>query len=281
MALLNRVEPRPNSVSVHDIVHGALFCAVWGSPRPWIWLREANFLLIMKLSSKTRGVNVLMWKTFKNDINVVFDRDPAARSKLEVVMTYSGVHAIWAHRVAHWLWKKKLYFLARLLSQVSRFFTGIEIHPGAVIGQRLFIDHGMGVVIGETCEIGNDVTIYQGVTLGGTGKEKGKRHPTIEDHVLIASGAKILGSMTIGAHSRVGAGSVVLKEVPPNSTVVGIPGKIVVQDGVRVKEDSLAHHMLPDPVSDKFSELEAEITALKQELSAYKSNTMHGERNDK
>ncbi|SFF01065.1 serine O-acetyltransferase [Alteribacillus iranensis] len=222
-----------------------------------------------------------MWKTFKNDINVVFERDPAARSKFEVITTYSGVHAIWAHRIAHWMWKRKMYFLARLLSQISRFFTGIEIHPGAVIGQRLFIDHGMGVVIGETCEIGDDVTIYQGVTLGGTGKEKGKRHPTIEDNVLIASGAKILGSMTIGAHSRIGAGSVVLKEVPPNSTVVGIPGKIVVQDGVKVKQDSLAHHMLPDPVNDKFNELEKEIASLKRELEAYKNNIKHEERIDK
>ncbi|WP_240377847.1 serine O-acetyltransferase [Bacillus piscicola] len=221
-----------------------------------------------------------MWRTFKNDIEVVFDRDPAARSKFEVIMTYSGVHAIWAHRIAHWLWKKKLCFFARLLSQISRFFTGIEIHPGAVIGQRLFIDHGMGVVIGETCNIGNDVTIYQGVTLGGTGKEKGKRHPTIEDNVLIASGAKILGSMTIGEHSRIGAGSVVLKEVPPNSTVVGIPGKVVVQDGVKINHDSLAHHLLPDPVADKFIELEEELAALKQELATYKSNSNQEERSD-
>ncbi|MFB4165654.1 serine O-acetyltransferase EpsC [Alteribacillus sp. JSM 102045] len=221
-----------------------------------------------------------MWKTFKNDIDVVFDQDPAARSRLEVVLTYSGVHAIWAHRIAHWLWKKKMYFLGRLLSQISRFFTGIEIHPGAVIGQRLFIDHGMGVVIGETCEIGDNVTIYQGVTLGGTGKEKGKRHPTIEDNVLIATGAKILGSMTIGKYSRIGAGSVVLNEVPPNSTVVGIPAKVVVQDGVKVKKDELAHHILPDPVADKFNELEKEITALKKELESYKDNKTDGRTDD-
>ncbi|RSL29745.1 serine O-acetyltransferase [Salibacterium salarium] len=211
-----------------------------------------------------------MWKTFKSDIDVVFDQDPAARSRLEVVLTYAGVHAIWAHRIAHWLWKKKMYFLGRLLSQISRFFTGIEIHPGAVIGQRLFIDHGMGVVIGETCEIKDNVTIYQGVTLGGTGKEKGKRHPTIEDNVLIATGAKILGSMTIGSHSRIGAGSVVLKEVPPNSTVVGIPGKVVVQNGVKIEKNDLDHHLLPDPVSDKFKELEKEMAELKNELAQYK-----------
>ncbi|MFB5663048.1 serine O-acetyltransferase [Alteribacillus sp. HJP-4] len=213
-----------------------------------------------------------MWKTFKSDIDVVFDQDPAARSRLEVVLTYSGVHAIWGHRVAHWLWKKKLYFLARLLSQFSRFITGIEIHPGAVIGQRLFIDHGMGVVIGETCEIGNNVTIYQGVTLGGTGKEKGKRHPTIEDNVLIATGAKILGSMRIGEYSRVGAGSVVLKEVPPDSTVVGIPAKVVVREGVKVERGDLDHHLLPDPVADKFKEMETEIEKLKKELHAHQAD---------
>lgn len=204
-----------------------------------------------------------MIRTLLNDIDVVFDQDPAARGRMEVIFTYSGVHAIWAHRFAHWLWKRRIFFLARLISQISRFFTGIEIHPGAVIGQRVFIDHGMGVVIGETCEIGNHVTIYQGVTLGGTGKEKGKRHPTIEDHVLIASGAKVLGSFTIGKHSRIGAGSVVLKEVPPNSTVVGIPGRIVVQDGVKV-EQGLNHHQLPDPIADKLKELEGEIKRLKE-----------------
>ncbi|SFM38406.1 serine O-acetyltransferase EpsC [Salibacterium qingdaonense] len=215
-----------------------------------------------------------MWKTLKNDMDVVFEQDPAARSRLEVVFTYAGVHAIWSHRIAHLLWKKKMYFLGRLLSQISRFFTGIEIHPGAVIGQRLFIDHGMGVVIGETCEIKDNVTIYQGVTLGGTGKEKGKRHPTIEDNVLIATGAKILGSMTIGRNSNIGGGSVVLKEVPPNSTVVGIPGKVVVQDGVKVERNDLNHHKLPDPVSDKFKELEQEIAELKRELAEQKGKTI-------
>ncbi|WP_088106027.1 serine O-acetyltransferase [Halalkalibacter urbisdiaboli] len=206
-----------------------------------------------------------VFRTLLNDVDVVFEQDPAARSRLEVIFTYSGVHAIWSHRLAHWLWKKKLYFLGRLLSQISRAITGIEIHPGAVIGQRLFIDHGMGVVIGETCEIGDNVTIYQGVTLGGTGKEKGKRHPTVKDGVLIASGAKVLGSFTIGENARIGAGSVVLKEVPPNSTVVGIPGRIVIQDGVKV-ENGLNHHMLPDPVSDKLKELEEEIKLLRKEL---------------
>ncbi|TSB44644.1 serine O-acetyltransferase [Alkalicoccobacillus porphyridii] len=204
-----------------------------------------------------------------NDVDVVFAQDPAARSRLEVIFTYSGVHAIWSHRIAHGLWNIKLYFLAKLLSQISRFFTGIEIHPAAVIGQRLFIDHGMGVVIGETCEIGNNVTIYQGVTLGGTGKEKGKRHPTVEDGVMISSGAKVLGSFTIGEHSRIGAGSVVLKEVPPNSTVVGIPGRIVVKDGCKVNHE-LDHHILPDPVADKFKQLEEEIDRLNKELQEQK-----------
>ncbi|WP_078593212.1 serine O-acetyltransferase [Evansella clarkii] len=207
-----------------------------------------------------------MFRTLKNDIDVVLEQDPAARNRLEVAINYSGVHAIWAHRLAHSLWKKKFYFIARYISQVSRFFTGIEIHPGAKIGQRLFIDHGMGVVIGETCEIGNNVTIYQGVTLGGTGKEKGKRHPTVEDDVLIATGAKVLGSMRIGRNSRIGAGSVVLKEIPPNSTVVGIPGRVVIQDGVKVTRD-LDQINLPDPVSDKFRELEGEILRLKRELN--------------
>lgn len=211
-----------------------------------------------------------MFKTIKNDIDVVFEQDPAARNMIEVIFTYSGLHAVWGHRIAHYLWKKRLFFLARFFSQFSRWLTGIEIHPGAVIGQRLFIDHGMGVVIGETCEIGDSVTIYQGVTLGGTGKEKGKRHPTIKDHVLIATGAKILGSMTIGENSRIGAGSVVLKEVPPNSTVVGIPGRVVMQDGVKISRD-LDHINLPDPVADKFKELEDDIKKLKNEINLLKN----------
>ncbi|WP_280772103.1 serine O-acetyltransferase [Salipaludibacillus daqingensis] len=210
-----------------------------------------------------------MFKTLRNDVDVVLDQDPAARNRLEVMINYSGVHAVWSHRLNHWLWNKKLFFLARFLSQVSRFFTGIEIHPGAKIGQRLFIDHGMGVVIGETCEIGNNVTIFQGVTLGGTGKEKGKRHPTLEDYVLVATGAKVLGSMRIGKNARIGAGSVVLKEVPPNSTVVGIPGRIVVRDGVKVGND-LDHINLPDPVSDKFRSLEQELIRVKKEMKELK-----------
>lgn len=208
----------------------------------------------------------------KEDIQCIFEQDPAARSIIEVVLTYSGLHALWSHRIAHVLYKKKLLFLARSVSQVSRFFTGIEIHPGAKIGRRFFIDHGMGVVIGETCEIGNDVTIYQGVTLGGTGKEKGKRHPTLHDNVLVASGAKVLGSITIGENSKVGAGSVVLKDVPPDSTVVGIPGTIVIANGVKVK-GKYDHQDLPDPVADKCRMLENELRKLEERLIGIEKST--------
>lgn len=206
-----------------------------------------------------------MFKMLKEDIDVVFDQDPAARTYLEVILTYSGLHAIWAHRLAHALYKRKFFFLARVISQISRFLTGIEIHPGAKIGRRFFIDHGMGVVIGETCEIGNNVTLFQGVTLGGTGKEKGKRHPTLEDNTLVATGAKVLGSITIGENSKVGAGSVVLRDVPTNSTVVGIPGRVVVQNGQKVDRD-LNHHELPDPVSDRFNEMEKSLHELRAKL---------------
>ncbi|MFM9281670.1 serine O-acetyltransferase [Paenibacillus jiagnxiensis] len=208
-----------------------------------------------------------MFRQMRSDIQTVLDNDPAARSKLEVVFTYSGLHAIWAHRIAHAFYKRRWCTLSRIISQLSRFMTGIEIHPGARIGERLFIDHGMGVVIGETCEIGNDVVIYQGVTLGGTGKEKGKRHPTIGNNVVIGSGAKILGSFKIGDQSNIGSNSVVLKEVPPNSTVVGIPGKIVRQDGKR--QDRLSHQ-LPDPVVDSIRSLQEEIERLHAEVAELK-----------
>ncbi|MEC1695709.1 serine O-acetyltransferase [Schinkia azotoformans] len=213
-----------------------------------------------------------MFKMLREDVEVIFEQDPAARSYIEVILTYSGLHAIWAHRLAHPLYKRKFFFLARIISQISRFFTGIEIHPGAQIGRRFFIDHGMGVVIGETCEIGDNVTIYQGVTLGGTGKEKGKRHPTLKDNVLVATGAKVLGSITIEENSKIGAGSVVLKDVPPNSTVVGIPGKIVIRDGVRVARD-LKHNELPDPVAEKLAEMESQMNMLKEEINKLKSGS--------
>jgi serine O-acetyltransferase len=209
-----------------------------------------------------------LFKHLREDIQTVFDQDPAARNSLEVILTYSGLHAIWAHRLAHAFYKRNFYFIARVISQLSRFFTGVEIHPGAIIGRRFFIDHGMGVVIGETCEIGDNVTIFQGVTLGGTGKEKGKRHPTIRDNALVATGAKVLGSIIVGENSKVGAGSVVLKDVPPNSTVVGIPGKVVIKNGVKVKD--LNHSDLPDPVADKCSDLESQIRELKNMLEEAK-----------
>ncbi|ALC83312.1 MULTISPECIES: serine O-acetyltransferase [Bacillus] len=204
-------------------------------------------------------------KLLKEDIDVIFEQDPAARSRIEVILTYSGLHAIWAHRIAHGFFKRRMFFIARVISQLSRFFTGVEIHPGAKIGRKFFIDHGMGVVIGETCEIGNNVTVFQGVTLGGTGKEKGKRHPTIQDDTLIATGAKVLGSITIGKGSKIGAGSVVLHDVPDCSTVVGIPGRVVRRNGKKVDKD-LNHQDIGDPVADKFRELEKQIQELKEEL---------------
>ncbi|HLR65872.1 serine O-acetyltransferase [Virgibacillus alimentarius] len=210
-----------------------------------------------------------IFKRMKEDMNVVFEQDPAARTYFEVFLTYSGLHAIWSHRVAHALYKRNFFFIARVISQFNRFFTGIEIHPGAKIGRRFFIDHGMGVVIGETCEIGDNVTIYQGVTLGGTGKEKGKRHPTVKDNALIATGAKVLGSITIGESSKVGGGSVVLRDVPDHSTVVGIPGRVVVQNGEKVRKN-LDHHKLPDPVSERCDKLQKEIDILRAEIKKLK-----------
>lgn len=231
-----------------------------GAPNPLLSYKEKISLLI---ELGERGER--MFKRMKEDIQVVFEQDPAARSYIEVILTYSGLHAIWSHRIAHWFYKHRLKFIARAISQINRFFTGIEIHPGAKIGRRFFIDHGMGVVIGETCEIGNNVTIYQGVTLGGTGKEKGKRHPTLMDNVLVASGAKVLGSITIEENSKVGAGAVVLKNVPPNATVVGVPGRVVIRDGVRMNND-LDHADLPDPIADRMKIMEDQIEVMKKEL---------------
>lgn len=197
-----------------------------------------------------------MFPQMKQDLNVIMQRDPAVKSRLEAVLCYPGLHAIWLHRIAHHFYNKGWVVLPRMLNTFSRFLTGIDIHPGAKLGPGLFIDHGMGLVIGETAELGSNVTLYQGVTLGGTGKKKGKRHPTIGNNVVISSGAKVLGSFTVGDNSKIGSGSVVLKEVPPNSVVVGIPGRIVAKDGVRVSsatgEDlvDLNHDRLPDPVAD-------------------------------
>src|SRR5271168_239213 len=174
-----------------------------------------------------------LFSLMREDVATVRERDPAAKSRLEVFLCYSGLHAVWFYRINHWLWKHGFRLLARWLSQVARFLTGIEIHPGAAIGRRLFIDHGLGVVIGETAVVGDDVTLYQGVTLGGTGKGSGRRHPTLRDGVFVGSNASILGDITVGENSRVGAGSVVLRDVPPDSTVVGVPGHIVYEGGRR------------------------------------------------
>ncbi|WP_174615375.1 serine O-acetyltransferase [Virgibacillus ihumii] len=216
------------------------------------------------------------FKRLKEDMDVVFEQDPAARTYFEVCLTYSGLHAIWAHRIAHFFFKRRLFFIARVISQISRFLTGIEIHPGAVIGRKFFIDHGMGVVIGETCEIGDNVTVFQGVTLGGTGKEKGKRHPTIKDNALISTGAKILGSITIGESSKVGGGSVVLKDVPDHSTIVGVPGRVVKQNGEKIRKN-LDHHKLPDPVADRCDHLQEEIDQLKKEIAELKEGKKHAD----
>ena len=208
----------------------------------------------------------MVWRMFrelKEQIETVFRADPAAKNTLEVLLCYPGVHAILLHRIAHRLYKWGIPVLPRLISHINRFLTGIEIHPGAKIGRRLFIDHGMGVVIGETTEIGDDVLIYQGVTLGGTGKEKGKRHPTIGNHVVIGAGAKILGNIAIGDYSRIGAGSVVIRSVPPYSTVVGVPGKVVRMQGMPVAGE-LEHGKLPDPEWQAIEELRRRVKELEE-----------------
>jgi serine O-acetyltransferase len=208
-----------------------------------------------------------LFTTFKNDIHAVFDRDPAARSTLEVILTYPGLHAVWSYRVAHWLWRHDLKLLGRMLSQLTRGLTGIEIHPGAKICQSLFIDHGMGVVIGETAEVGCNVTIYHGVTLGGVSLEKGKRHPTIEDNVVIGAGAKVLGNIIIGNGSRIGANAVVVKDVPPNSVVVGVPGQVVMRSIPRSDEHpDLNHGNLPDTLGIAISAVMARLEVLEGKL---------------
>ena len=185
----------------------------------------------------------------KEDISTVFQKDPAAKSLLEVLFCYPGLHALWIHRISHFLWKHKLYFIARLLSHISRFFTGIEIHPGATIGRRFFIDHGMGIVIGETSEIGNDVLLYKGVVLGGTSLEKKKRHPTLGNNIIVGSNAIIMGAITIGDNARIGAASVVTHNVPANATAVGIPARVKI-GATKSAIDTLEHSNLPDPVHD-------------------------------
>lgn len=207
-----------------------------------------------------------MFKTLKEEFKTIFEKDPAAKSVLEIIICYPGFHAIIMHRIAHFLWKKKFYLLGRFISNLSRFFTNIEIHPGAKIGKNFFIDHGSGVVIGETAEIGDNVLIYQGVTLGGTGKEKGKRHPTVGNNVVIGTGAKVLGPITIGDNAKVGAGSVVTKDVPANATVVGIPAKMIAWGGEKIPSVDLEHGEISDPMEKLASYLLRRIKELEERV---------------
>ncbi len=208
-----------------------------------------------------------MFSNFREDIQTIFDKDPAAKSIFEIIFLYPGLHALLSHRFAHKLYKWKVPFIPRFISQVMRFMTGIEIHPGAEIGRRFFIDHGMGVVIGETCIIGDDVLLYQGVTLGGTGKEHGKRHPTLKNNVVVGSGAKVLGNITIGNNVRIGAGSVVITDVPDDSTVVGIPGRVVMHKNEKISQ--LEHNVIPDPIKDALNVLTDDIKEIKELLKAH------------
>src|SRR4030067_3078910 len=207
-----------------------------------------------------------MLKAIKKDFRAIFERDPAAADSIEVLLTTPGLHAILLHRTAHWLWEKGVPLFPRVISHISRFLTGIEIHPGATIGDGFFIDHGMGVVIGETTIIGNNVTLFQGVTLGGTGKEKGKRHPTLGNNIVVGVGAKVLGNIVIGDNVKIGANSVVLESVPADSTVVGVPGRIVQQGGRRLTERSEEHVHLPDPIADRIERIERELEEIKEKI---------------
>jgi serine O-acetyltransferase len=215
------------------------------------------------------------FQSVREDIAAVFERDPAARSYFEVLLCYPGLHALWWYRPNHWLWRHGFRLVARFGSQVARWFTGIEIHPGAQIGRRLFIDHGMGVVIGETAIVGDGVTIYQGVTLGGTGKEKGKRHPTVGNNVTIGAGARLLGNIIIGENCRVGAGSVVLRNVPENSTIVGVPGHIVLRNGKRVVLTDPKE--ISDPLSDVIIKLAAEVHELREKFQEHSHEALGAE----
>jgi serine O-acetyltransferase len=211
----------------------------------------------------------------REDVATVMERDPAAKSRLEVFLCYSGLHAVWFYRINHWLWNHGFFLIGRFFSQIARFLTGIEIHPGAKIGRRLFIDHGVGVVIGETAVVGNDVTLYQGVTLGGTGKELGKRHPTIEDNVVVGGGAKILGNITVGKNCRIGAGSVVLRNVPEDSTVVGVPGHIIFREGKRVVITD--PKQINDPLSEALAAVATEVHKLSERVQQLEGSEPKGE----
>lgn len=206
-------------------------------------------------------------KTFQADIRAIQERDPAARGWFEIISSYPGLHAVWVHRLAHGLWKRHIYTPARWISHITRFFTGIEIHPGATIGSGFFIDHGMGVVIGETAEVGRNVTLYHGVTLGGVSIEKGKRHPTIGDNVVIGAGAKILGNIHLGDGSRIGANAVVVKSVPANSVVVGVPGEVVVRSKPRSQSPDLEHGKMPDVIGESLASVMYRLQALEDRMS--------------
>ena len=216
-----------------------------------------------------------MLALIREDVANAVEHDPAAKSRLEVFLCYAGLHAVWFYRFNHWLWNHGWFLLARMLSQAARFLTGIEIHPGAIIGRRLFIDHGLGVVVGETAIVGDDVTLYQGVTLGGTGKERGKRHPTIEDSVVVGGGAKILGNITVGKNCRIGAGSVVLRNVPDNSTVVGVPGHIIFREGKRVVITD--PKQINDPLSEALASVATEVSKLRERVQQLEGAEPKGE----
>ena len=207
-----------------------------------------------------------MFQDLRDEIKAIKQKDPAARSTLEIFLCYPGFYALLMHRVSHWLWNHSFKLLARMNSNLARFITGIEIHPGATFGKRVFIDHGMGVVVGETAIVGDDVLLYQGVILGGTSKEKTKRHPTVERGVIVGAGAKVMGNITIGEYSKIGTGAVVLKDVPPESTCVGVPGRIVKCKGVSYKEVDLDHGKLPDPVADAIRTLEKHLKENDQQI---------------
>jgi serine O-acetyltransferase len=217
---------------------------------------------------KSEHLNFL--QRMSEDVHTALARDPAARNAFEVLTSYAGVHALWGHRVAHWLWQRKLYLPARWLSQITRSLTGVEIHPGAIIGRRFFIDHGMGVVIGETAEIGDDVTFYHGVTLGGVSLAKGKRHPTLESGVVVGAGAKILGAITIGKDSRIGANAVVVKAVPANAVVVGVPGQIIQHSGKRTNgKPDFNHGNMPDAIATALQDLLHRVDELEAQLKMH------------
>lgn len=231
-------------------------------------------IVLIVVAGVTAAV-LLVGLLFRNEIKACFERDPAARNSFEIILTYSGLHAIIIYKIAHALLQCRLPVLPRLISQIGRFFTGIEIHPAAKIGKGLFIDHGMGVVIGETAVIGDNVTLFQGVTLGGTGKQKGKRHPSAGNNVVIGAGAKILGNIIIGENSAIGANAVVIRDVPPNSTVVGVPGRVAKKDERKYPGIFLDHSSLPDPLAERLEKLQHEIDSIEQHMKEFKEKKKH------